>query len=98
MESRSMLAAKGITRVYAIIAAFALDTKSCFVRMDLLHFLCLANFIISQYRNPAEIPWGDLGVEYVVESSGVFTTVEKASAHIKVGDSVDVNIIFCHIE
>ncbi|XP_031252794.1 glyceraldehyde-3-phosphate dehydrogenase GAPCP2, chloroplastic-like isoform X2 [Pistacia vera] len=34
-------------------------------------------------RDPAEIPWGDYGVEYIVESSGVFTTTDKASAHIK---------------
>ena len=36
-------------------------------------------------RDPAEIPWGDFGADYVVESSGVFTTIEKASTHKKVG-------------
>ena len=34
---------------------------------------------------PKNIPWGELGVEYVLECSGVFTTVEKASAHLEGG-------------
>ncbi len=35
--------------------------------------------------NPAEIPWGEAGADYVVESTGVFTTTEKASAHFTGG-------------
>ena len=32
---------------------------------------------IDFYRNPEEIPWGDAGADYVVESTGVFTTIDK---------------------
>jgi len=35
--------------------------------------------------SPAEIPWGEIGADYVVESTGVFTTKEKAQAHIDAG-------------
>ena len=36
-------------------------------------------------RNPADLPWGELGVEVVVESTGFFTDGEKAKAHLEAG-------------
>ena len=36
-------------------------------------------------RNPADLPWGKIGAEYVVESTGLFLTKEKAQAHIDAG-------------
>lgn len=36
-------------------------------------------------RDPANLPWKDLGVEIVVESTGIFTQKDKASAHLTAG-------------
>src|SRR3989338_7734054 len=36
-------------------------------------------------KSPGEIPWGELGVEIVIESTGVFTEREKAAGHLTKG-------------
>jgi glyceraldehyde 3-phosphate dehydrogenase len=40
---------------------------------------------ITKVRNPAEIPWKEMGVDVVLECTGIFTSGEKAGAHIKAG-------------
>lgn len=37
------------------------------------------------HRNPSELPWGELGIDVVLECTGLFTSKEKALAHIKAG-------------
>ena len=36
-------------------------------------------------RNPQDLPWGDLGVDVVIESTGIFTDREKAAMHLEAG-------------
>src|SRR5437660_7198467 len=40
--------------------------------------------VLSQ-RDPAQIPWADLGIEIVIESTGLFTDASKAAAHLQGG-------------
>ena len=37
-------------------------------------------------RDPAKLPWGDLGVDVVMECTGLFTSKEKAGAHLQAGE------------
>jgi glyceraldehyde 3-phosphate dehydrogenase len=43
------------------------------------------NIKVLSQRDPAQIPWGDLGVSIVIESTGLFTDASKAAAHLKGG-------------
>lgn len=40
---------------------------------------------ITAERNPADLPWGELGVDYVIESTGLFTDRDKAAQHLEAG-------------
>jgi glyceraldehyde 3-phosphate dehydrogenase len=40
---------------------------------------------VTSEKNPADLKWGDVGAEYVVESTGLFLTKEKAQGHINAG-------------
>jgi glyceraldehyde 3-phosphate dehydrogenase len=55
----------------------AVDGDSMIVNGDRIRVLAV--------RNPAELPWKDLGVDVVLECTGLFTTKEKAAAHIAGG-------------
>ena len=41
--------------------------------------------VITSERNPADLPWKDLGAEVVIESTGIFTARDKAAAHLSAG-------------
>jgi glyceraldehyde 3-phosphate dehydrogenase len=40
---------------------------------------------VLQIKDPATLPWGDLGVDIVIESTGLFTDAERAAAHLQAG-------------
>jgi glyceraldehyde 3-phosphate dehydrogenase len=43
------------------------------------------SFRVFAERDPAKLPWGELGVDVVIESTGIFTDGEKAKAHLEAG-------------
>ena len=42
---------------------------------------------VTAEKNPADLKWGEIGAEYVVESTGLFLTKDKAKGHIEAGAS-----------
>lgn len=61
------------------------------IRLVIYILYVLGNKIaVFSERDPKAIPWGKAGAEYVVESTGVFTTIDKAS----VSSLLDFHIIF----
>ncbi len=50
------------------------------------HFTCCGSRTAClSVRDPAELPWGDLGVDYILESTGLFTSIEGAGKHLTAG-------------
>ena len=46
---------------------------------------CGSKTVCLSVKNPAELPWGDLGVQYVIECTGLFTDFEGAAGHLAAG-------------
>lgn len=85
--------------IVAVNASGSLETSAHLTKFDTVHGRFAADvssdndaLIINgdrirffSTRNPAELPWGELGIDLVLECTGAFTTKEKASIHLQSG-------------
>ncbi len=85
--------------VVAVNASYPSETLAHLVKYDSVHgtfdkkVTALENGLevdgkkveLVNFRNPAELPWKDLGVDVVIEATGVFNSKDKASLHIEAG-------------
>jgi glyceraldehyde 3-phosphate dehydrogenase len=95
---RQMMSRPGI-QVVGINDLTDVDTLAHLLKYDSIHGLFPGEVAVSggnlvvngeeiritAERNPADLPWGEMGVDLVVESTGVFTEADKARAHITAG-------------
>ena len=91
--------AKGTVQVVAINDLIDVDYMAYMLKYDSTHgrfdgtvevkdgsLIVNGNVVrVTAERNPADINWGAVGAEYVVESTGLFLTKEKAQGHIDAG-------------
>ncbi|ADH98874.1 glyceraldehyde-3-phosphate dehydrogenase [Salisediminibacterium selenitireducens] len=87
------------TEVVAVNATYPVETLAHLIRYDSIHGTWDAdirtegqNLIVNgrhvrvcQERNPALLPWGELGIDIVVEATGAFTDRDKAALHLDAG-------------
>ncbi|AOM82270.1 NAD-dependent glyceraldehyde-3-phosphate dehydrogenase [Salisediminibacterium beveridgei] len=98
MVFRQLIKDEG-TEIVAVNASYPVETLAHLIRYDSVHGpfqgevqtdgqYLIANHkrvLVCQERNPEVLPWGDLGVETVIEATGAFTSREKAALHLRAG-------------
>uniref|UniRef100_A0A2K6AD30 glyceraldehyde-3-phosphate dehydrogenase (phosphorylating) n=1 Tax=Mandrillus leucophaeus TaxID=9568 RepID=A0A2K6AD30_MANLE len=56
-----------------------------FIDLNYMVYIFLYDCTHGKFHDPSKITWGNAGAEYIVESTGVFTSMEKAGAHLQRG-------------
>ena len=96
---RATLNYNDIIQVVAVNDLTDAETLAHFLKYDSIHGICRSDVVatgesfkvgnrevkVIAQKDPADIPWGDLGVEVVLEATGRFTESEKAKRHLQAG-------------